>query len=786
MTMCTTTFTIDGSPVRTQPAKSGVLPSDSNLDAIPGYALTDCSLTQELLKPIEFQFTLRRIALKKTDAQKSYSIVNSLLGKVVYCKVETKVGDTSVSEYEFRGKIVGASLKGINITCVAKSADAQLQGKPKCRCFINKKISDIVTTVASKIISKKVSLQTDFESLVFPYIVQYNESDYDFLVRLAKRFGAFFYVAMGKNGESQLVFGKLPNNAVVNLTDDSKSPYVAGASYELQTGNPNYWFLAHDDEKDLDLESEGMGFEDMQPDDSTTLKKVVNGSVKYVKQEPNYCIDYPHGLDNTPSQERINSYNKSKLYSESDHLVTCRFVSYLFNLQVGNIVKINRQDLLVVISTHLTWDRNGSPQNEITAFALPNNASNNTIDENKVFAPYMNLNAYPKSSAQRATVISNVDPLKMGRIQVKFNWQLVPADDNERKKLPWIRIAQPYGGGKADKGQGCYILPEIGEEVMVGFEHDNLEKPYVIGTLYHNSDTADNVQMPEASWVESGDVNKQNEVKAFRTKKGHTIEFHDVDGNNNYGFIRVYGNEKKDGPNYDIILSTDKMENSEAQDKHYSLKSADDQAGTTAEINAEKEYKAEKLRLMVKSNGGDIMLDAGDGDIYLNAKNIHYSISGNRTTTIKEKDITSVGGDRFVDVVGSDSLLVRNNQDLLVKGNTTIKHQGSVNITDDQAVNFEAQSLSSKTTQQTEIKASDVNVEATQAATIKANSGMDINGGTKVDLSGTTITLDAKTEAQLNGKSAVKINGNLTHIKGTSIELDASTIGKRSGKWADV
>ena len=708
MTMCKTTLTIDGTPVR-QPNGSGVLPSEFDRDAIPGYAWTDCSLTQELLKPIEFQFTLRRISLKKTDAQKSYSIVNSLIGKAVYCQVDTKVGDTTVSEIVFTGTIVGASLKDMNITCVAKSVDAVLQGKPKCRCFINKKISEIVTTVASEIQHKHVSLQADFENLVFPYIVQYNESDYDFLVRLAKRFGAFLYTAVGSMGESRLVFGKLPNNAVVDLTDDTKSPYIAGVSYELQTGNPNFWLMAHDDEKDLELESAGMSFDVMRPSISSTFKKVMIGSVKYVKPEPNYYIDYPYGLDNTPSQERINSYNKSKLFSESDHMVTCRFVSYLFDLQVGQIVKINRQDLLVVTSTHLTWDRNGSPQNEITAFALPNNASSNTIDENKVFAPYMNLNAYPKSSAQRATVISNVDPLKMGRVQVRFSWQLVPANDDERKKLPWIRIAQPYGGGKADKGQGCYILPEIGEEVMVGFEHDNLEKPYVIGTLYHNSDKAGNVQMPETTWVESGDVNKKNEVKAFRTKKGHTIEFHDVDGDSNYGFIRIYGNEKKDQPNYDIILSTDPINKGGGGDDVYKVKSADDQAGTTAEINAEKEYKAEKLRLMVKSNGGDIMLDAGDGDIYLNAKNIHYQITGSRTVSIKEKDITSVGGNRFVDIVGADSLLVRNNQDLLVKGDTTAKHEGAVTITDDKSVQINAQSVSLKTEKEMKIAAQSIN-----------------------------------------------------------------------------
>ena len=45
---------------------------------------------------------------------------------------------------------------------------------------------------------------------------------------------------------------------------------------------------------------------------------------------------------------------------------------------------------------------------------------------------------------------------------------------------PWIRIATPM----ATDGGGFYYKPRIGDEVLVNFDSDNIERPYVVGTLY--------------------------------------------------------------------------------------------------------------------------------------------------------------------------------------------------------------------------------------------------------------------------------------------------------------
>ena len=94
--------------------------------------------------------------------------------------------------------------------------------------------------------------------------------------------------------------------------------------------------------------------------------------------------------------------------------------------------------------------------------------------------------------------------------------------------------------------EGAQFIPEIGEEVMVGFEMDNAEKPYIIGALYNGGKGK-----PDEEWAASKDDDGTNTVKAIRTRNGHTIEIHDK---GNDGYIRIYDNKKE---NYILTLSTD-------------------------------------------------------------------------------------------------------------------------------------------------------------------------------------------------------------------------------------
>jgi phage baseplate assembly protein gpV len=71
-------------------------------------------------------------------------------------------------------------------------------------------------------------------------------------------------------------------------------------------------------------------------------------------------------------------------------------------------------------------------------------------------------------------VINLLDPLTLGRVQV----QLPFIDSSDLS--PWARIATPLAGSMA----GFYFIPQIGDEVLVAFEHGDVSTPYVIGGLW--------------------------------------------------------------------------------------------------------------------------------------------------------------------------------------------------------------------------------------------------------------------------------------------------------------
>ncbi|MER5501931.1 VgrG-related protein [Streptomyces sp. NPDC002561] len=75
------------------------------------------------------------------------------------------------------------------------------------------------------------------------------------------------------------------------------------------------------------------------------------------------------------------------------------------------------------------------------------------------------------------TVTDTHDPDGSGRVKVRFPWL------SDEYASDWARTAQSGGtsGGEA-------FIPEVGDEVLVGFEHGHLDRPYVLAGLYNGKD----------------------------------------------------------------------------------------------------------------------------------------------------------------------------------------------------------------------------------------------------------------------------------------------------------
>ena len=111
-------------------------------------------------------------------------------------------------------------------------------------------------------------------------------------------------------------------------------------------------------------------------------------------------------------------------------------------------------------------------------------------------------------------VTNNRDPDGLGRVKVRYPWL---ADHEEST---WARMATPMAG--PDKGLFC--LPEINDEVLVGFEHGNIHRPYVLGTLWNGKD-----HPPSRNDQVVGRDGKVNQ-RILRSRSGHQIILDDTDG----------------------------------------------------------------------------------------------------------------------------------------------------------------------------------------------------------------------------------------------------------------
>jgi uncharacterized protein involved in type VI secretion and phage assembly len=112
-----------------------------------------------------------------------------------------------------------------------------------------------------------------------------------------------------------------------------------------------------------------------------------------------------------------------------------------------------------------------------------------------------------------ARVVAHNDPKKMGRIKVRYFWQ----DDGDGH---WARFLTPHAGG----GRGFMFMPEIGDEVIVGFEDGDAERPFVLGCVWNGVDTA-----PREKFYADDDMDP-NYVKRIMTKSGNRIQIVDKPG----------------------------------------------------------------------------------------------------------------------------------------------------------------------------------------------------------------------------------------------------------------
>ena len=118
----------------------------------------------------------------------------------------------------------------------------------------------------------------------------------------------------------------------------------------------------------------------------------------------------------------------------------------------------------------------------------------------------------PLAETQMATVLSNADPEGKGRVRVRMNWQ------TDGMQTGWVRVMTPDGGSSSDvkSNRGFVFIPEVGDQVLLGFRHGDPARPYVMGSLFNG--------------VTGGGGGQGNNCKSLTSRTGSSLKLDDSKG----------------------------------------------------------------------------------------------------------------------------------------------------------------------------------------------------------------------------------------------------------------
>jgi uncharacterized protein involved in type VI secretion and phage assembly len=144
--------------------------------------------------------------------------------------------------------------------------------------------------------------------------------------------------------------------------------------------------------------------------------------------------------------------------------------------------------------------------------------------QHKVGTPHQNVRRI--AGVAVGIVTNNVDEKGGYRVKVRFPW--LPNGGDQGEESHWCRIASFMSGPE----QGAFWLPEVNDEVLVAFEHGDLQYGYVVGALWNGTDKAiynnkeASGKVTDAAFQGKHEA-KKNDLRSIRSRAHHQLVFND-------------------------------------------------------------------------------------------------------------------------------------------------------------------------------------------------------------------------------------------------------------------
>lgn len=418
-----------------------------------------------------------------------------LIGRLAV--IDIQHGNDNASAYVFRGVITEISKTGKE----GKHGYLILKGASPTIMLERGRRMDIYSDMTLRNIFKKLidGVYTDYMKSVneptyenkVDFLMQYNESDWAFLQRMAYLYGEnLFYSG------SEILFGAYREWESVKLTYDKEITDIQFCSRMLPNQSVSFQYVA---DQDTMLEKQSP---DKIENSNTYLDKTAEQNKALTVEKPaKNIIGAP--ISRRSELDELVKRDKTRTAAQTVY-VTGKAKTY--EASIGRLITIcmpegisKKRELgtyRVIKSIHRI-DQGNRYTNEFEA--VP--ASLKTMP---VAEP-----AIPVVDSILAKVTSNEDPKGQGRILVDFPFA------NQYNKL-WMRVMTSSAGSSDIVGtnRGMVFIPEKGDQVMIGFEYGDPNRPYVMGSMFHGKNGIGGQQ--------------DNHIKSIITCQGHTIEFDDA------------------------------------------------------------------------------------------------------------------------------------------------------------------------------------------------------------------------------------------------------------------
>ncbi|MBK6943726.1 MAG: hypothetical protein IPH21_03405 [Flavobacteriales bacterium] len=463
-----------------------------NIDGLdPLISIRSLSVQQSIFAHHKFDLVVPSASIEP-DNEKLFDIIAELVGKDITIDWETgtfKENSQGTDASSFKGIITDVSVYNergnyMNVRIQGASPTILMDGVPNTNSFSELKLKPLYESViASNLVNKLQAEDNLSYAEKIPFSIQYNETDFNYMCRIMHQCGEWFYY------DGQTISLGVKTGKELKLTPDRTGSLHFGFNLSGPVAQVRGWdYLKHDK-----FEVKGAS----PSHDDANAQLVEDTSVNlYPASDANFMPhpSIPEGEELFLGKDAVKQRLDNLKQGKSNAVFSITGSSDLAEMQVGATIALEGfaygGNYIVMSVTHSC---NGRDNYSNQFHAVPVNSG--IPAEVPILTPKMNDCV--------AVVTDNKDPEKMGRVKVQFPWGAAIS--------PWLRMVQPHTG----KGRGFYFVPEINDEVMVGFEMGMAEVPYVIGTLYNGKNKQDK------------HYDDDNKIKAIKTLGGNEIIFND-------------------------------------------------------------------------------------------------------------------------------------------------------------------------------------------------------------------------------------------------------------------